>query len=81
MIAKNEEYFHKPLGGKVIVLGVYVRYILAVVKNGTKYDIFKATINSSKLCKHCKVMKLSENIAITWKCSKHQRICWLNLHD
>ena len=64
MRAESEENALKPFGGKVIVLGGDFRQILPVVKNGSKYDIVKATVNYSKLWKHCKILKLTENMRL-----------------
>ncbi|XP_068504571.1 uncharacterized protein [Phaseolus vulgaris] len=64
MRVESEENALKPFGNKVIVLGGDFRQILPVVKNGSKYDIVKATLNYSKLCKHCKILKLTENMRL-----------------
>jgi len=65
MRAKSEENALKPFGGKVIVLGGDFQQILPVVKKWIKiYDIVNATINYSKLWKHCKVIKLTENMRL-----------------
>jgi len=64
MRVESEENALKPFGNKVIVLGGDFRQILPVVKNGSKYDIVKATLNYSKLCKHCKILKFTENMRL-----------------
>jgi len=64
MRAESEENALKPFCGKVIVLGGDFRQILPVVKNGSRYDIVKATVNYSNLWKHCKVLKLIENMRL-----------------
>ena len=47
MRVESEENALKPFGNKVIVLGGDFRQILPVVKNGSKYDIVKETVNYS----------------------------------
>jgi len=64
MRVESEENALKPFGGKVIVLGGDFRQILPVVKNASKYDIVKPTVNYSKLWKHCKILKLIENMRL-----------------
>jgi ATP-dependent DNA helicase PIF1 len=54
----------KPFGGKVVVLGGDFRQILPVIRKGSRAQIIKATICSSKLWKHCKVLKLTENMRL-----------------
>jgi len=62
---ESQENAHKPFGGKFIVLGGYFRQIVSVVKNGSRYAILKATVNYTELWKHCKVLKLTENMRLT----------------
>jgi len=50
----------KPFGKKVVVLGGDFRQILAVVRKGSIVEIIKATTCSSKIWKHCKVLKLTK---------------------
>ena len=64
MRAVSEENTLKPFRGKVIVLGGDFRQILPVVKNGSRYDIVKTTVNYSELWKHCKVLKLTKKYEI-----------------
>ena len=45
-------------------MGGDFRQILPVVKNGSKYDIVKATVNYSNLWKHCKILKLTKNMRL-----------------
>ncbi|MCH79969.1 ATP-dependent DNA helicase PIF1, partial [Trifolium medium] len=54
----------KPFGGKVVVLGGDFRQILPVVRKGSRGDILKATVSSSKVWKHCKVLKLTKNMRL-----------------
>lgn len=55
----------KPFGGKVVVFGGDFRQILPVVPMGTRHDIVYASICSSKLWAHCKVLKLTQNMRLT----------------
>ncbi|XP_058742338.1 uncharacterized protein LOC131614807 [Vicia villosa] len=50
----------KIFGGKVVVFGGDFRKILPVVPRGTRSDIIYATINSSYIWDHCKVLKLTK---------------------
>jgi len=52
----------KPFGGKVLVLKSDFRQILPVIPNGNKAKIVNAIINSSKLWKYHKVLRLFENM-------------------
>ncbi|MCH80586.1 ATP-dependent DNA helicase PIF1 [Trifolium medium] len=54
----------KPFGGKVVVLGGDFRQILPVVRHGSRGDIVNRTISSSKLWKHCNVLKLTTNMRL-----------------
>lgn len=51
-----------PFGGKVLILGGDFRQTLPVVPRGGKADIIAASIKSSPLWRHFKVMKLSTNM-------------------
>ncbi|KAK7255526.1 hypothetical protein RIF29_28939 [Crotalaria pallida] len=53
-----------PFGGKTIVLGGDFRQILPVVPRASRVDIVMATVNSSLLWKHCKVLCLSQNMIL-----------------
>lgn len=53
-----------PFGGKVVVLGGDFRQILPVIPNGRREDIVLATINSSYLWNHCKVLTLTRNMRL-----------------
>jgi len=64
MRVESQENAHKTFGGKIIVLGEDFRQILHVVKNGSRYAIVKATVNYAELWKHCKVLKLIENMKL-----------------
>ena len=54
----------KPFGGKTIVLGGDFRQILPVIPRASREDIVNATINSSNLWPHCKVLKLTKNMRL-----------------
>ncbi|XP_058749841.1 uncharacterized protein LOC131622826 [Vicia villosa] len=53
---------HKIFRGKVVVFGGDFRQILPVIPRGTRSDIIHATINSSYIWDHCKVLKLTKNM-------------------
>ena len=61
----------KPLGGKVIVFGGDFRQVLPVITGGCRAEIVLASMNSSYLWEHCKVLKLTKNM----------RLCSNNLTD
>ncbi|XP_058742589.1 uncharacterized protein LOC131625469 [Vicia villosa] len=54
----------KIFGGKVIVFGGDFRQILPVIPRGSRSDIIHATINSSYIWDHCKVLKLTKNMRL-----------------
>jgi ATP-dependent DNA helicase PIF1 len=51
-------------GGKVIVFGGDFRQILPVVPRGSRSDIVHASIKSSKIWDHCKVLTLTKNMRL-----------------
>jgi hypothetical protein len=53
-----------PFGGKVIVLGGDFRKILPVIPRAPRHDVVDANINSSRLWKHCRVLKLTKNMRL-----------------
>lgn len=55
---------HHPFGGKTIVLGGDFRQILPVIPKASRADIVFATINSSRLWRHCRVLKLTKNMRL-----------------
>ncbi|XP_031106220.1 uncharacterized protein LOC116010861 [Ipomoea triloba] len=61
----NNESQNKTFGGKTVVLGGDFRQILPVVPKGSRHDIVSATINSSYLWRHCRVMRLTKNLRLT----------------
>jgi ATP-dependent DNA helicase PIF1 len=60
----DKENRNKPFGGKVVVLGGDFRQILPVIRKGSRADVIRATISSSNLWKHCKVLKLTKNMTL-----------------
>ncbi|XP_071740486.1 uncharacterized protein [Rutidosis leptorrhynchoides] len=61
MSLENE---HKVFGGKVVVFGGDFRQILPVVPKGSRQDIVNASLNSSYLWDHIKVLKLTVNMRL-----------------
>ncbi|XP_018443555.1 uncharacterized protein LOC108815454 [Raphanus sativus] len=53
-----------PFGGKVIVFGGDFRQILPVIPKGNRADIVMASLKSSYLWKHCKVLELTKNMRL-----------------
>ncbi|XP_031095112.1 uncharacterized protein LOC115999399 [Ipomoea triloba] len=60
----NEDSDSKTFGGKTVVLGGDFRQILPVVPKGSRQDIVSASINSSYLWTHCRVMRLTKNLRL-----------------
>ncbi|XP_035831868.1 uncharacterized protein LOC110869885 [Helianthus annuus] len=54
-----------PFGGKAIVFGGDFRQILPVVQNGSRQDIVNASLCSSHIWSHCKVLKLTTNMRLS----------------
>ncbi|KAF8048405.1 hypothetical protein N665_2526s0001 [Sinapis alba] len=54
----------RPFGGKVVVFGGDFRQILPVIPRGNRADIVMATLNSSYLWKHCKLLQLTKNMRL-----------------
>jgi PIF1-like helicase len=55
---------NRPFGGKTVVFGGDFRQILPVVPKGSRQAIVNATINSSKLWRHCIVLRLTRNMRL-----------------
>ncbi|XP_071695650.1 uncharacterized protein [Rutidosis leptorrhynchoides] len=53
-----------PFGGKVVVFGGDFHQILPVIQKGTRAEIVDASIHSSHLWKHCKVLRLTKNMRL-----------------
>ncbi|XP_058742334.1 uncharacterized protein LOC131614800 [Vicia villosa] len=51
-------------GGKVVVFGGDFRQILPVIPRGSRSDIIHASINSSYIWDHCKVLRLTKNMRL-----------------
>ncbi|XP_057427107.1 uncharacterized protein LOC130720473 [Lotus japonicus] len=64
MLQSNPNSSDKPFGGKVVVLGGDFRQTLPIIPKASREEIVMATINSSRLWKFCKVLKLIENMRI-----------------
>ncbi|XP_035838933.1 uncharacterized protein LOC110933602 [Helianthus annuus] len=60
----------KPFGGKVILFGGDFRQILLVIPKGTRTMIVNASLNSSYIWRHCKVLKLTENMRLRVGCQE-----------
>ncbi|XP_075521381.1 uncharacterized protein LOC142554603 [Primulina tabacum] len=60
----NPSSLHMPFGGKIVVYGGDFRQILHVIPKGSRQDIVLATINSSYLWRHCKVLRLTKNMRL-----------------
>uniref|UniRef100_A0A1J3DHC5 ATP-dependent DNA helicase n=1 Tax=Noccaea caerulescens TaxID=107243 RepID=A0A1J3DHC5_NOCCA len=55
----------KPFGGKTIVFGGDFRQILPVIAKGSRGQIVQASLTSSLLWSHCKVLCLTKNMRLT----------------
>ncbi|XP_071695072.1 uncharacterized protein [Rutidosis leptorrhynchoides] len=53
-----------PFGGKVVVFGGDFRQILPVVHKGNRAEIVNASLHSSDLWRHCKVLTLTKNMRL-----------------
>ncbi|XP_022014733.1 uncharacterized protein LOC110914235 [Helianthus annuus] len=60
----------KPFGGKVILFGGDIRQILPVIPKGTRTMIVNASLNSSYIWRHCKVLKLTEIMRLRVGCQE-----------
>ncbi|XP_071695626.1 uncharacterized protein [Rutidosis leptorrhynchoides] len=69
MSPENED---KVFGGKVIVFGGDFRQILPVVPKGSRQDIVNASLNSSYLWDHIKVLNLTVNMRLQSGCNKEE---------
>ncbi|XP_071708508.1 uncharacterized protein [Rutidosis leptorrhynchoides] len=63
----------RTFGGKVIVFGGDFRQILPVIQKGTRAKIVDASIHSSHLWKHCKVLRLTKNMRLIFGNDDNQR--------
>nr|XP_043624130.1 uncharacterized protein LOC122595729 [Erigeron canadensis] len=55
---------HQVFGGKVILFGGDFRQILPVIPHGSRSNIVNASLNSSYIWQHCKVLKLTVNMRL-----------------
>ncbi|XP_071687467.1 uncharacterized protein [Rutidosis leptorrhynchoides] len=53
-----------PFGGKVVVFGGDFRQILPVIHKGNRAEIVNASLHSSDLWHHCKVLTLTKNMRL-----------------
>ncbi|XP_073280533.1 uncharacterized protein [Primulina huaijiensis] len=60
----NPSSLYMSFGGKTVVFGGDFRQILHVIPKGSRHDIVLATINSSYLWRHCKVLRLMKNMRL-----------------
>ncbi|XP_072067039.1 uncharacterized protein [Arachis hypogaea] len=60
----NSNSENLPFCGKTVVFGGDFRQILPVIPKGSRQDVVNATINSSYLWDHCKVLKLTQNMRL-----------------
>ncbi|KAF8050471.1 hypothetical protein N665_1961s0003 [Sinapis alba] len=56
----------KPFGGKVVVFRGDFRQVLPVINGGSRAAIVLAAMNSSYLWEHCKVLKLTKNMRLSY---------------
>ncbi|XP_013589518.1 PREDICTED: uncharacterized protein LOC106297932 [Brassica oleracea var. oleracea] len=54
----------QPFGGKVVVFGGDFRQVLPVINGAGRAEIVMASLNSSYLWEHCKVLKLTKNMRL-----------------
>ncbi|XP_071739185.1 uncharacterized protein [Rutidosis leptorrhynchoides] len=66
---ENED---KVFGGKVVVFGGDFRQILPVVPKGSRQDIVNASLNSSYLWDHIKILKLTINMRLQSGCNTEE---------
>ncbi|XP_071739059.1 uncharacterized protein [Rutidosis leptorrhynchoides] len=66
---ENED---KVFGGKVVIFGGDFRQILPVVPKGSRQDIVNASLNSSYLWDHIKILKLTINMRLQSRCNTEE---------
>ncbi|CAN6979834.1 unnamed protein product [Brassica oleracea var. botrytis] len=59
-----EKHANRPFGGKVIVFGGDFRQVLPVINGAGRAEIVLASLNSSYLWEHYKVLKLTKNMRL-----------------
>nr|XP_043638366.1 uncharacterized protein LOC122609384 [Erigeron canadensis] len=63
--SSNPNSMNEPFGGKVVVFGGDFRRVLPVLPNASRQDVFMASLKSSYLWHHCKLLKLTKNMRLT----------------
>ncbi|CAN6885780.1 unnamed protein product, partial [Brassica oleracea] len=58
------KHANQPFGGKVIVFGGDFRQVLPVINGAGRAEIVLASLNSSYLWEHCKLLKLTKNMRL-----------------
>ncbi|CAN6920629.1 unnamed protein product, partial [Brassica oleracea] len=58
------KHANQPFGGKVFVFGGDFRQVLPVINGAGRAEIVLASLNSSYLWEHCKVLKLTKNMRL-----------------
>ncbi|CAN7058013.1 unnamed protein product, partial [Brassica oleracea var. botrytis] len=58
------KHANQPFGGKVIFFGGDFRQVLPVINGAGRAEIVLASLNSSYLWEHCKVLKLTKNMRL-----------------
>jgi hypothetical protein len=70
MRVENKANFKRQFSGKVVVMGGDFQQILHVIRNGTRGDIFKVIVSSSKIGRTIKILKLTKKYEVDWKYNK-----------
>ncbi|CAN7058534.1 unnamed protein product [Brassica rapa subsp. trilocularis] len=58
------KHANQPFGGKVIVFGGDFRQVIHVINGAVRAEIVLASLNSSYLWEHCKLLKLTKNMRL-----------------
>lgn len=64
---------NRVFGGKVVLFGGDFRQILPVIPNASRNEVVHATINSSYLWQHCKVMNLTVNMRLSSGSTEYEK--------
>ncbi|XP_035837189.1 uncharacterized protein LOC110944815 [Helianthus annuus] len=65
LVDKSNSQSDVLFGGKVIVFGGDFRQILPVIPNGSRQEIVNASLSSSYIWSHCKLLTLTKNMRLT----------------
>ncbi|XP_021984671.1 uncharacterized protein LOC110880456 [Helianthus annuus] len=65
LVDKSNRHSDVLFGGKVIVFGGDFRQILPVIPNGSRHEIVNASLSSSYIWSHCKLLTLTKNMRLT----------------